>query len=134
MRPPAMEQRLPYNPGVARKLLTDASYPNGFEAGFNCPNDRYANDAEICQAVAANMARVGIRLRVQTEAVELRRIQPRDTVRNSLIAEALALHAEDVGHVPLHQQMVTWGMKSHITAYQRADGFMLFKWVSVGQR
>lgn len=189
---PAMEQRLPYNPDVARKLLTDAGYPDGFEAGFNCPNDRYANDAEVCQAVAANLARVGIRLRVQTEGKSTyfpralkrdvsmfmlgwspagydahnllytvlatpagaqgqwnfgaysnpaldaltQRIQTEtnDTVRNGLIADALALHAKDVGHVPLHQQMVTWGLKSHITAYQRADGFMLFKWVSVGPR
>jgi hypothetical protein len=29
----------------------------------------------------------------------------------------------------LHQQMVTWGAKSNVDAYQRADGFMLFKWV-----
>jgi hypothetical protein len=25
--------------------------------------------------------------------------------------------------------MVTWGAKSNVDAYQRADGFMLFKWV-----
>jgi hypothetical protein len=29
--------------------------------------------------------------------------------------------------------MLTWGMKSNITAYQRADGFMLFKWVNMGK-
>jgi len=34
----------------------------------------------------------------------------------------------------LHQQMVTWGMKSKVNAYQRADGFMLFKWMNVEQR
>jgi peptide/nickel transport system substrate-binding protein len=64
--------------------------------------------------------------RIQTET--------NDGVRNALIAEALALHAKDVGHVPLHQQVVTWGMKSHVQAYQRADGFMLFKWMNVGPR
>jgi peptide/nickel transport system substrate-binding protein len=46
----------------------------------------------------------------------------------------LALHTKDVGHVPLHQQVVTWAMKSHVQAYQRADGFMLFKWMNVGPR
>ena len=43
--------------------------------------------------------------------------------------EALTLHANDVGHIPLHQQMVSWGAKSNVDAYQRADGFMLFKWI-----
>lgn len=188
----SMEPRLAYNPDAARKLLVDAGYPEGFEAGFNCPNDRYTNDAEICQAVAANLARIGIRLKVQAEGKTTyfpralrrevsmfmlgwspagydahnllytvlatpagaqgqwnfgaysnpkldaltQRIQTEtdDGVRNGLIAEALSIHAKDVGHVPLHQQMVTWGMKANIDAYQRADGFMLFKWMNVGRR
>jgi peptide/nickel transport system substrate-binding protein len=185
----AMEQRLAHNPEASKKLLADAGYPEGFEVGFNCPNDRYVNDAEICQAVAANLARVGIKTKLQTESKTTyfpralkrdvsmfmlgwspagydahnllytvlatpngaqgqwnfgaysnpaldaltQRIQTEtnDAKRNALIAEALAIHAKDVGHVPLHQQMVTWGMKSNVSAYQRADGFMLFKWVNV---
>ena len=54
-----MNKRLPYDPDAAKKLLADAGYPQGFEVGMNCPNDRYVNDGEICQAVAANLARVG---------------------------------------------------------------------------
>jgi peptide/nickel transport system substrate-binding protein len=188
----SMETRLPFNLEASRKLLAEAGYPEGFEAGFNCPNDRYANDAEICQAVAANLARVGIRLTVQAEGKATyfpralkrdvsmfmlgwspagydahnllytvlatpagaqgqwnfgaysnprldaltQRIQTEtdDGVRNGLIAEALAIHAKDVGHVPLHQQMVVWGVRTHVKAYQRADGFMLFKWMTVGKR
>src|SRR5262249_32885682 len=49
--------RLPYDPAAAKKLLADAGYPNGFEVGMNCPNDRYVNDASICQAVAAMLAK-----------------------------------------------------------------------------
>jgi len=30
--------------------------------------------------------------------------------RNALIREAFAIHAEDVGHVPLHQQRLAWGV------------------------
>jgi hypothetical protein len=45
-------KRLPYDPDAAKKLLADAGYPNGFEVTMNCPNDRYVNDGEICQAVA----------------------------------------------------------------------------------
>ena len=35
---------------------------------MNCPNDRYVNDAKICEAVAANLARVGVKVNLQTES------------------------------------------------------------------
>jgi peptide/nickel transport system substrate-binding protein len=47
---------------AARKLLADAGYPNGFEVGMDCPNDRYVNDGEICQAVVGMLARVGVKV------------------------------------------------------------------------
>jgi peptide/nickel transport system substrate-binding protein len=62
-----MNKRLPYDVEVSKKLLADAGYPNGFEVGMNCPNDRYVNDAQICQAVAANLARIGIKVNLQAE-------------------------------------------------------------------
>ena len=34
---------------------------------MNCPNDRYVNDAAICQAVAANLARIGVKVNLQAE-------------------------------------------------------------------
>ncbi len=64
---PDMNKRLPYDVDAAKKLLADAGYPNGFEVGMNCPNDRYVNDAAICQAVAANLARIGVKVNLQTE-------------------------------------------------------------------
>jgi peptide/nickel transport system substrate-binding protein len=184
---PEMARRLPFDPEAARRLLTEAGYPQGFEVTMHCPNDRYVNDAEICQAVAANASRIGVRVRLQTEpkATYFPRALKRDvsffmlgwspagydthnvlltilatpqgaqgqwnfgaysnaqldaltvkiqsetqeSTRNAMIKQALDLHAKDVGHIPLHQQMLTWGRKSKINAYQRADGFMLFKWV-----
>ncbi|MFN3295837.1 ABC transporter substrate-binding protein [Caldimonas sp.] len=64
---PELNKRLPYDPEAAKKLLAEAGYPNGFEVGLNCPNDRYVNDAAICQAVAANLARIGVKVNLQTE-------------------------------------------------------------------
>ncbi|MDQ2734399.1 MAG: ABC transporter substrate-binding protein [Pseudomonadota bacterium] len=64
---PDMNKRLPYDPEAAKKLLAEAGYPNGFEVTMNCPNDRYVNDSAICQAVAANLARVGVKINLQAE-------------------------------------------------------------------
>lgn len=184
-----MDNRLPFDPDAAKKLLADAGYPGGFEVAMQCPNDRYVNDAEVCQAVAANLARVGIKilLQVESKATYFPKALKREvsffmlgwtpaafdahnllytvlatptgtqgtwnfgaysnakldeltskiqseinpTLRAALVKEALGIHSQDVGHIPLYQQTLVWGMKKNITAYQRADGFMLFKWMQV---
>jgi peptide/nickel transport system substrate-binding protein len=158
-----IDKRPPYDPEAARKLLADAGYPNGFEISMNCPNDRYVNDGEICQAVSAGLAKVGVKVRLQaeTKGTYFPKILKRDTSfyllgwtpstydahnvlnaiihcvddkgagqfnlgaycnpkvdelttriqsetdparRNALIKEAFQLHADDFGHLPLHQQ------------------------------
>ena len=48
----------------AKSLLAEAGYPNGFTVTMDCPNDRYVNDEEICQAVASMMAKVGVNVEV----------------------------------------------------------------------
>ena len=60
-------KRLPYDPEAAKKLMTEAGYPNGFEVSMNCPNDRYVNDSRICQAVAANLSRINVKINLQAE-------------------------------------------------------------------
>jgi peptide/nickel transport system substrate-binding protein len=50
------------DPDGAKKLLTEAGYPDGFEVTMDCPNDRYVNDAAICQAVVGMLARIGVKI------------------------------------------------------------------------
>jgi peptide/nickel transport system substrate-binding protein len=64
---PDMNKRLPYDPVAAKKLLTEAGYPNGFEVGMNCPNDRYVNDSSICQAIVAMLARIDVKVDLMAE-------------------------------------------------------------------
>jgi peptide/nickel transport system substrate-binding protein len=187
---PEMNKRLPHDAEAAKKLLAEAGYPNGFEVGMNCPNDRYVNDSEICQAVAANLARIGIKINLQAEskATYFPKILRRDTSfyllgwtpgtydahnalsnlmatptdkgqgtfnlgsysnakldeltqkiqsetdqaqRNAMIAEAFKLHADDIGHIPLHQQALAWAMKRNVSLVQLADNFMPFKYIVV---
>ena len=45
---------------AARALLSEAGYPDGFSFGLSCPNDRYLNDAAVCQAVVAMLAQIGL--------------------------------------------------------------------------
>jgi peptide/nickel transport system substrate-binding protein len=51
-----------FDPDAAKKLLTEAGYPDGFEVTLDCPNDRYVNDAAICQAVVGMLARIGVKV------------------------------------------------------------------------
>ncbi|MFZ4760268.1 MAG: ABC transporter substrate-binding protein, partial [Burkholderiaceae bacterium] len=48
----------------AKKLLAEAGYPNGFEFTLDCPNNRYVNDEEICQALVGMWARAGVRVKL----------------------------------------------------------------------
>ncbi len=185
-----MNKRLPYDTEAARKLLADAGYPSGFEVGMNCPNDRYVNDAAICQAVAANLARIGVKVNLMTETKVsyFPKILRRDTSfyllgwtpstgdshdvlsaimatptdkgqgqfnlgaysnprlddltlkiqsetdekkRNDLIREAFKIHQDDVGHIPLHQQALAWGMSNRVSLVQLPDNRMFFKWITL---
>ncbi|MBV9078352.1 MAG: ABC transporter substrate-binding protein [Methylobacteriaceae bacterium] len=59
--------REPADPEKAKKLLAEAGYPNGFEVGMDCPNDRYVNDADICQAVVSMLSRIGIKVNLNAQ-------------------------------------------------------------------
>lgn len=74
-------KRLPYDPAAAKKLLADAGYPDGFEVTMNCPNDRYVNDGRICQAVAANLARINVKIKLlaETKGTYFPKVLRRDT-------------------------------------------------------
>ena len=186
--PPELNKRLPYDPEASKKLLAEAGYPNGFEVKMNCPNDRYVNDGEICQAVAGMLARVGVKVNLEAETkgtyfpkilsrntsfyllgwtpatydshnvlnailgtpdpsgrgqfnlggysnarvdelTKLVQSETDQTKRNAMIAEAFKIHQDEVGHLPLHQQALAWGMRKNVSVVQLPDNFNLFKWV-----
>jgi peptide/nickel transport system substrate-binding protein len=184
------DKRLPFDVDAAKKLLTDAGYPNGFEVTMNCPNDRYVNDGQICQSVASNLAKIGVKINLATETkgTYFPKILRRDTSfyllgwtpttydahnalssltacpddkgtgqfnlgaycnpkldeltkkiqsesdkgkRDAMIKEAFTIHMDDVGHLPLHQQSLAWGVSKKVELTQLADNFMYFKWMSI---
>jgi ABC-type transport system substrate-binding protein len=81
----------------AKKLLADAGYPNGFEFQLNCPNNRYVNDEEICQATVAMWARIGIKVR--------------------LVAESMATFIQKVQNFDTSAYMLGWGVATYDAQY-----------------
>ncbi|MFC0410019.1 ABC transporter substrate-binding protein [Roseomonas elaeocarpi] len=55
-----------YDPAMAKKLLTEAGYADGFAMTLYAPNDRYINGAKVAQAVGQMLGRVGIETKVET--------------------------------------------------------------------
>lgn len=61
---PKMKPR--YDLNLARKLMKDAGYENGFSITMMAPNNRYVNDDKIAQAVAAMLSKINIKVDLQT--------------------------------------------------------------------
>ena len=60
----ALDERLSFDPAAARRLLAEAGYPDGFEVGMDCANDRDVSPEEICQAIAGMLAQIGVKVSV----------------------------------------------------------------------
>ncbi|HDI59760.1 MAG TPA: ABC transporter substrate-binding protein [Desulfobacteraceae bacterium] len=60
-------QRYPFDPAKAKALLKEAGYENGFEITLAAPNDRYVQDAQIAEAVAKYLAKVGIKVNLDVK-------------------------------------------------------------------
>lgn len=76
-----IEKRLPYDLALARKLMADAGFADGFEVTLDCPNNRYINDEEICIALAGMWAQLKVKVRVNgmPRATYFPKIEKQDT-------------------------------------------------------
>jgi peptide/nickel transport system substrate-binding protein len=63
----ASDVRFPHDPAHGKELLAQAGYPNGFGVTLDCPNDRYVNDEQVCQAVTAMLARIGVKVTLNAQ-------------------------------------------------------------------
>jgi len=65
----------------AKALMTEAGYGSGFTVQMNCPNNRYVNDQQICQAVSAMWAKLGVKVDLVAEnmATFIQKVQKFDT-------------------------------------------------------
>jgi peptide/nickel transport system substrate-binding protein len=65
------------------------------------------------------------------EAIDKLKSEVDPKKRAALAHEASRLHIEDVGHIPLHDQVIPWAMRSGVTVVHRADNRLLAKWVKI---
>ncbi len=54
------------DPAAAKRLLTEAGYQDGFGMTLACPNDRWVDDARVCQGVAQMLSRAGFAMKLET--------------------------------------------------------------------
>ncbi len=60
-------KRPEYNLEKAKKLLSGAGYPNGFEITLYSTQDRYIMDKELCLAVTQQLSKAGIKVNLVTQ-------------------------------------------------------------------
>ena len=61
---PALDKRLPHDLARARALLKEAGYPDGFGVTLDCVTVTYRT--QVCQAIAAMLTQIGIRVNFQS--------------------------------------------------------------------
>jgi peptide/nickel transport system substrate-binding protein len=78
---PALQTRLPHDMAVAKKLMAEAGYADGFEVTLDCPNNRYINDEQICSALAAMWAQLKVKVKVNAtpRALHFPKLEKLDT-------------------------------------------------------
>jgi peptide/nickel transport system substrate-binding protein len=86
-----------FDVAAARKLLTDAGYPNGFSVTLHCTNDRYVNDEGICQAVVGMLGQIGIKA--------------------TLVAQSLRVHFPGIQRGEYDFYLLGWGIPTYDSHY-----------------
>ena len=51
--------------------------------------------------------------------------------RAAIAHEVSAIHQADVGHIPLHFQVIPWAMRSNVSVVHLANNALQVKWVKV---
>jgi peptide/nickel transport system substrate-binding protein len=51
--------------------------------------------------------------------------------RHALIAEALSIHKQEIGHIPLHQAGLAWGVRKGVNVVLRNDDSLELRWVKM---
>lgn len=85
------------NIAEAKKLLSEAGYPNGFEFSLDCPNNRYVNDERICQALVGMWGKIDLKV--------------------NLLAQSMAIFIAKIQNFDMSAYMLGWGVANFDANY-----------------
>lgn len=109
---------------AAKRLLAEAGYPQGFSLALHCPNDRYPNDAKVCEAIGQMFTQVGIKTDVKTLPFAV--LQPRSLTGGKNGEPEFSVGMLGIGAVtgssfePISTTTVTYDKKTGAGANNRA--------------
>lgn len=63
--------------------------------------------------------------------IEQIKVETDQDKRNAAIHKVLALHAQEFGHIPLHDQVIPWAMQKNVDVIHRADNRLTIEWVTI---
>ena len=64
------------------------------------------------------------------ELAALIQSETNQTKRQSMIDEAFKIHKDEVGHIPLHQQPLSWGVSEKVKLVQRPDNVLDLRYIN----
>lgn len=63
--------------------------------------------------------------------IEQIKVETDQEKRNAAIHKVLEIHAQEFGHIPLHDQVIPWAMQKNIDVIHRADNRLTVEWVTI---
>jgi peptide/nickel transport system substrate-binding protein len=94
---------------------------NALNALFRCVDDKGTGQFNLGSYCNPKVDELTQKIQSETDKAK----------RDAMIKEAFKLHSEDIGHLPLHQQALAWGVSRKVDLVQLADNFMPFKWITI---
>ena len=86
---------------------------NALNALMRCVDDKGSGQFNLGAYCNPKLDELTVQIQSETDKAK----------RDALIKQAFKLHADDIGHLPLHQQALAWGVASNVTLV--ADGRQL---------
>jgi peptide/nickel transport system substrate-binding protein len=94
---------------------------NVLNALLRCVDDKGAGQFNLGAYCNPKLDELTAKIQSETDKVK----------RNALIKDAFTIHSDDIGHLPLHQQALAWGVANNVELVQLADNIMPFRYMRV---
>ena len=63
--------------------------------------------------------------------INIVKVETNDEKRTEAIHQALKIHGEEFGHLPIHDRVIPWAMAKNVDVIHRADNRLTVEWVTI---